>query len=102
MSEKYPITTELLEAWLKQAILTGVGYFKICNSGGCNALMEKGIYTVTKNGHTEMRYTERERILEIFRQLVNKYHNFERNGYAYYWYDGSWRRCKQNTVHQKP
>ncbi|KAA2218539.1 hypothetical protein [Maribacter flavus] len=97
-SEKYDLTKEELDKWIKDACLKAIGYLKVENYGGKYALVEKGIYTVVDRGHEVEHKKSREAIYSIFSRLINRYLNFERNGYSYHYNKGSWRRCKLNTV----
>lgn len=93
MSEICILDKEDIDMIVKDATIYGLGTLQVQNYGGCYAKMELGIYTVTKQGHTELRRTTDRKVLyKIFRQLISRYMNFERNGYAYRYDKGSWRR----------
>jgi len=95
MSENCNLEKEDIDRIVKDATITGLGTLQVQNYGGCYAKVELGIYTVTKQGHTEYRRTSDRKILyTIFRKLISRYMNFERNGYSYYYHNGGWQRNK--------
>ena len=99
MSKPFELTNELLLSWIRDAVFNGIGYIKVGNYGGNYAMVEHGIYTVTKQKHTVVIKKTREAMYSIFVKLVNRYLNFERNGYQYHYHNGTWRRTPQNTVY---
>ena len=100
-SEPYNLTKEELDKWVKDACLKAIGYLKVTNYGGKYALVETGIYTIVDRGHEVVQNKSRQAMYSIFLRLINKYLNFERNGYAYHYSRGSWHRKKENTLIKK-
>ncbi|WP_149274688.1 hypothetical protein [Pareuzebyella sediminis] len=89
---------ETIEIMIKDATMKALGYIKVANSGGCYALVEKGIYTVEKQGHIVQLAKNRKALFSIFQKLVWLYKNFERDGYYYNYDRGTWWVTKMNTV----
>ncbi|PKA97366.1 hypothetical protein B0O79_1021 [Flavobacteriaceae bacterium MAR_2009_75] len=95
--EYFPLTNEQLNEIIKDATLNSIGYLQVTNFGGYYARVEKGVYTVEKNGHIEQIHKNRKALNEIFKKLIYRYQNFERKGFAYNFNRGEWRRHKLKT-----
>ena len=100
-SVKINITNEELDGFIKDATMNCLGYIKVENYGGCYATMDRGIYVVEKYGHKEQIAKNRKALYSIFKKLIGRYLNFERNGYFYYYHRGTWHKEKRDTV-RKP
>lgn len=86
------INNEQIQVWVKDVTINCMGSLKVCNSGGCYALVEHGTYTVNLNGYEEERRINRIKLYNIFIALIHKFLNFEYKGYSYQYYQGNWCR----------
>ena len=91
MSESYNVHQELIDLWVRQAVYFD-GDFKVVNAGRSYLSVTKGKATLCRHGHL-VSYRKRPEVLEkILHKLVNRYQNFTRNEYYYYYSRGQWRR----------
>ena len=92
--EKYPISKQLLSLWLQETILHEQGYIVVTNHGGCYAIIDNGTYSYKKQGITKQGTVDKVEQLRIIGELINRYQNFERNGWQFHFSRGSWMRSK--------
>lgn len=74
-----------------QGALEGRTRFCVADSGGNLAWIENGIYSVKRYGMTKEVVKTPAALQSIFIKLVNKYTNFNYQGYIYT-YQGGWSR----------
>ena len=96
--QPYTLTQEELEKIIKDACISSIGYIKVTNYGGSYALIDLGVYTVFKQGYPVVIKKDRKVLCSIFSKLINRYLNFEHNGFSYSYCNGRWNRIKENTV----
>ena len=93
-SERFPVSKELLNLWLKENILHSLGYIMVSNYGGSYAIVDNGIYSFKNHGFTKQGTCDKVEQLRIIGELIKRYQNFERNGYQYHYSRGNWMRSK--------
>ncbi|MGB5820530.1 MAG: hypothetical protein WBG90_13685 [Saonia sp.] len=79
---------------MEESIMHDLGYVMVTNHGGKYAWVDEGNYNVKLNGFTKGVNKSKLETLEIFKKLVAKYGNFERNGYKYHRMKKGWYRTK--------
>ncbi len=90
--ERFPISERLLNLWLEENIVHKIGMVKVVGNLDSCAWVEDGIYHIKKNGFTKLGTDDVSEKLRIFKSLISKYGNFERNGFMYRFNKGSWIR----------
>lgn len=87
---KFPVSEQLLCLRLQETIIPGLGYMVVANHGNCYAIVDEGTYSIKMHGFTNQGTEDKRKQLDIFRGLITKYRNFERNGYKYHYSESCW------------